>query len=122
MSKKLRISQIFTNLVNTAYLKFLSIERKLSLNLLFIFIGFLVGNLFGNFLLQFRKIINLDIGIILIILLLMEFLNFTIYLKKNRKFLFFFKNFKQINFFLNLNFFKIGTLLGFFIDAFKVGS
>lgn len=125
MNKKLRILKVFTNIINTFYFKFVKIENKLSLNLLFIFVGFLIGNLFGNFLLKIRQVINVDILIILIILLLMEFLNSSIYLRKNRNFLFFLKNsknVKKINLFLNLNFLKIGILLGFFIDAFKVGS
>nr|YP_009106480.1 hypothetical chloroplast RF20 [Geminella minor]AIT95298.1 hypothetical chloroplast RF20 [Geminella minor] len=125
MNKKIRIFEIVTNIMNFLFLKFLNIEKNLSLNLLYIFFGFLLGNLFGNFLVIFRQIIKLDIVLILIILFLMEFLNSIIYLKKSRKFLFFlntFQNLKKINVLLNLNFLKLGILLGFFIDAFKVGS
>nr|YP_009106324.1 hypothetical chloroplast RF20 [Interfilum terricola]AIT95142.1 hypothetical chloroplast RF20 [Interfilum terricola] len=125
MSKKIRILQLIINIINPVYFKFISIKKNLSLNLLFIFIGFLVGNLFGNFLIKIRQFLNLDILIILVILFLMEILNSTIYLKKNKNFLFFLKkatDFKEIKLFINLNYFKIGILLGFFIDAFKVGS
>ena len=62
----------------------------------------------------------------------MESLNFFLYKKKKNRF---FKVFQKISYFIygfekkqnqfvwkSLNFFKIGIMFGFFIDAFKVGS
>nr|YP_009519373.1 hypothetical protein Ycf20 [Pseudocodium devriesii]AYC65406.1 hypothetical protein Ycf20 [Pseudocodium devriesii] len=74
--------------------------------------GFLGGNLFGTFLNFLRSQIPWDGTILILILLLFEFFNFLIYTKKllNKKFLMIIKNI------------QIGVLLGFFIDAFKVGS
>nr|YP_009519642.1 hypothetical protein Ycf20 [Udotea flabellum]AYC65691.1 hypothetical protein Ycf20 [Udotea flabellum] len=76
------------------------------------YLGFLIGNLFGTFLNFLRNQVIWDGAILLIILLLFELLNFLIY---NKKFLnkYFQKIFKNV---------QLGILLGFFIDAFKVGS
>nr|YP_009519078.1 hypothetical protein Ycf20 [Callipsygma wilsonis]AYC65030.1 hypothetical protein Ycf20 [Callipsygma wilsonis] len=72
------------------------------------YLSFIFGSLFGTFLIFFRKNIIWD-GIILFLLILnFEYLNFLIYRKK-----------KYIKIFKNI---QIGLLIGFFIDAFKVGS
>ena len=84
------------------------------------YFGFVIGNLFGTFLNFLRNKIFWDGVILLITILFLELINFLIYNPKHfrkptfklnyRKILIFFKNF------------QIGTLFGFFIDAFKVGS
>ena len=70
---------------------FLDLERKssffkeiFSFALFTLFIGFLIGNLFGTFLNTIRSFIFWDGLIIFIILSVMEFLNFFLYRKKNR--------------------------------------
>lgn len=45
-----------------------------------------------------------------------------IFLKLNTLYTIFYKNIKKFFFIKTLNLFKVGILLGFFIDAFKVGS
>ena len=92
-----------------------------------LFFGFLVGNLFGTSLNTIRSFISWDGFIISLILFSMEFLNSVLYksfLKEKEKLtqlypspsLLLFLNWKSINIL------KIGVNLGFFIDAFKVGS
>jgi len=70
---------------------FLDLERKssffkeiFSFALFTLFVGFLIGNLFGTFLNTIRSFIFWDGLIIFIILSVMEFLNFFLYRKKNR--------------------------------------
>ena len=78
--------------------------------------GFFCGNLFGTFLTFFRQFTSWDGTIIALTILFIEsinYLNYTPYSKRKR----FLKTF-----FTFLNFYKIGLLLGFFTDAFKVGS
>nr|YP_009519437.1 hypothetical protein Ycf20 [Rhipiliopsis peltata]AYC65509.1 hypothetical protein Ycf20 [Rhipiliopsis peltata] len=76
------------------------------------YISFLIGNSFGTFLIFMRKKIIWDGAILILLILFFELLNSIIYKKKNwnKKLLIIFKNI------------QIGILLGFFIDAFKVGS
>ena len=94
------------------------ILKKQFLNsLIVLFFGFSFGNLFGTFISSIRNFNVWDGLIISLILLFCELVNYLLYQqnKRNSK--------KQINEFYNLlNSFKIGLLLGFFIDAFKVGS
>ena len=76
------------------------------------YFGFLIGNLFGTFLRFLRNQFLWDGTVLLIILILFEILNFLI---SNKTFInqFCKKILKNIQF---------GIFLGFFIDAFKVGS
>ena len=127
----------------------IQIQTKISIfqnivifSLFSLFLGFVMGNLFGTFLNTFRNLLKWDGLIISMTILIIEFINYLNYkkkavnliLKKNsntlvneRPFetLFTLVNKKmktKLNFIKFLNFYKIGLLLGFFIDAFKVGS
>lgn len=118
-------------------------------SLFFLFLGFVFGNLFGTFLIFFRSLLNWDGLIISSTILIIEFINYLNYKKQfkqpfqihpsNSKAAFvFFKSFskpkfkttlsnsikskKNFRFIKIINFCKTGLLLGFFIDAFKVGS
>jgi uncharacterized membrane protein len=91
------------------------IRQKLFLFLLNILIGIFCGSIFGTFLPIFRSLFPWDILIIIIIIIFSEFINILIYTKKNNAI-------TKIFFIEYINWFKIGLLLGFFIDAFKVGS
>ena len=82
------------------------------------YLGFLIGNLFGTFLNFLRNKIIWDGIILLIIILFFEFINFIIYKKKN----FITSIFQNKKLLIILKNLQIGILLGFFIDAFKVGS
>ena len=100
-------------------------KEVFSFALFTLFVGFLIGNLFGTFLNTIRYFIFWDGLIIFIILSIMELLNFILYNKAKR----FFVIFQKISYYPNnqiiwksLNYFKIGIMFGFFIDAFKVGS
>lgn len=125
----------FLKLLNSFYFnilnKFKFIEKYFVIYIFLLLFGFICGNLFGTFLIFFRFYTNWDGLIIILTILIIEFINFISYIKSlkyrkfNRFFLkiyknkFFFLLFKNLKF---LNFYKMGLLLGFFIDAFKVGS
>jgi hypothetical protein len=158
-------------------------QKNVIFSVFSLFLGFVCGNLFGTFLIFFRRFLNWDVLIITTTILIVEFINYLNYKDKKRVIS---KNFtwnatrwhqyfrsrktkwrveiskifstsqsrlspleskffinetscrntsnsafldqkiyeikKKINFIKILNFYKIGLLLGFFIDAFKVGS
>lgn len=100
-------------------IKFINIKiKKLKKNflsfLLFFFLGFFIGNLFGTFV-EYIKFINVSNSLLILLLIISnEFINFCVYSKKKPRYKFNLYNF--------LNAFKIGTLLGFFVDSYKVGS
>lgn len=148
------------------------IERKVnglnkffSITLFCLFLGFVLGNLFGTFLVGFRNVFPWDGFIIFSILGFIELVNYGIYQPRGeRNFLsrseslltkgeersepsvspFSRSRFREATpsvmrsntfserrkgrrgwstlVWKTFNFFKIGLLLGFFIDAFKVGS
>jgi hypothetical protein len=85
--------------------------------------GFLVGNIFGTFLNTLRFFFIWDGFIIFILIGLLEIVNYTVYRvihygdysAKNRVL-------SQKIMVRFINFFKIGLMIGFFVDAFKVGS
>ena len=86
--------------------------------LFFLFFGFFLGNLFGTLVDSIRKLNVADSFLILVLIFIIEYINFIVYNKNNKKSNFQFK----ITLYNFLNVFKIGILLGFFIDSFKVGS
>jgi len=105
--------------------KFLVFQTSFSSAIFFLFIGFLCGNLFGTFLSWIRTIIPWDGLIVLTLIFFIEVISYIRYHKGGRSFLilwtFPFYYQKRI-LWKSLNFLKIGLMLGFFIDAFKVGS
>ena len=99
----------------------------------FLFSGFLTGNLFGTFLNGIRTILPWDGFIIVSFLFFVEIISYIRYHIKGRFFLILWKfpplgggttpfSYQKQIFWKNFNFLKIGLMLGFFIDAFKVGS
>ena len=117
--------------------KFFFFKEVFSFALFTLFVGFLIGNLFGTFLNTIRYFIFWDGLIIFIILSIMELLNFILYNKAKRLFVIS----QKISYYpmrsqaahtasaannqiiwKSLNYLKIGIMFGFFIDAFKVGS
>ena len=87
-------------------------------------IGFLLGNLFGTFLNTMREFIPWDGIIVFILLGILETVNYNVYHNKDRAFFFFVLHPKTLKreFWKSFNFLKIGCMMGFFVDAFKVGS
>ena len=125
----------FLKLLNSFYFnilnKFKLIEKYFIIYIFLLLLGFICGNLFGTFLIFFRFYTNWDGLIIILTILIIEFINFITYGKsfKYHKLNNFFSKIYKKNFFFLLfknfkflNFYKMGLLLGFFIDAFKVGS
>ncbi len=112
-----RLNQI----INFFDQKFSKLKKNFLSLLLALFIGFFFGNLFGT-LIDFIKNLNIPTSLLIFILIIFnEFINFILYNKEIRfesQIHFYFKT-KLYNL---LNAFKIGVLLGFFIDSFKVGS
>nr|ARQ82194.1 hypothetical protein [Avrainvillea mazei] len=110
----MRKSELNTKL-NLFRLKTLKKNKKflilLEKSLLSLYFGFFIGNFFGAFLTILRQFGLWDGISILIFILFAEFCNSIIY--KTTKSNIFIKILKNI---------KIGLLIGFFIDAFKVGS
>ena len=113
--------------------------------LFLLLIGFLVGNLFGTFLNTIRKYITWDGIIVFFIIGIIEISNYNVYhnktaqLPNDRELLLlqevrlynkrisltkqsFVKQSRVKTFWKFFNFFKIGLMVGFFVDAFKVGS
>jgi hypothetical protein len=120
-------------------------KTYLTRSVFFFFLGFMCGNLFGTFLVFFRQWIIWDGFLILLTILFIElihYLNFYVF-KSNDDFKLYdtqyqsSSNMNTLNrprprpifdwFHLKigvrlLNFYKLGLLFGFFVDAFKVGS
>ena len=109
-----KLSQFFKFIA----LKFVKLKEGFLSFLILLFIGFFFGNLFGTVVDSIRKFNIADSFLIFIILLFNEFINFNIYSRykseRNTKI-----RPKNLSF---LNAFKVGFLLGIFIDSFKVGS
>lgn len=87
--------------------------------------GFLLANIFGTFLEGLRNVVAWDGFVILSILLFVETTNYFTYHSSNDRSLqrvptTFAANKEQVC--RVVNSFKIGLLLGFFVEAFKVGS
>jgi hypothetical protein len=104
----------------------LEIERKvagltpfLSATLFFLFLGFVAGNLFGTFLAGLRPILRWDGYIILSVLGFIEITNYGFY---DPSLDIPFLPSRGAPIWKMCQFFKIGLMLGFFVDAFKVGS
>ena len=96
-------------------------SRYLQNNLIFLLfvllVGFLSGNLFGTVLTFIRGFIIWDGFIIATLLIVIEFTSYISYKPRHSKY------FRASYFTLKaINFFKVGFMIGFFVDAFKVGS
>lgn len=104
----------FNNIIKYLNTKIIKLKRNLLFLLFSLFFGFLIGNLFGTLVENIKFIYLGNTLLIIIIILITEFINFFSYNNKNSLHIF-----KLYTF---LNTFKIGILLGFFIDSYKVGS
>ena len=105
--------------------KFSFFQMSFSSAIFFLFSGFLGGNLFGTFLNGIRILIPWDGFIVALFLFFVELISYIRYHTEGRFFLVLWKfpfSYQKRIFWKNLNFLKIGLMLGFFIDAFKVGS
>jgi hypothetical protein len=97
--------------LNQPYFAF---QKRFVQSLLFLFLGFMTGSTFGTFLGYIRPIVVWDGAIIFALLIAAEKIGKWVYQKTQTN------NKTQITKFVNC--LKIGLFLGFFIDAFKVGS
>ena len=120
-----RIVRFLLPFLSKMYNRFFSFQKHFSIEIFSLFFGFLFGNLFGTFLQTIRQFFGWDGFIVFGVLLFIEILSYIIYHRDDRSFLFLWKFplfFKKLLFWRSLNAFKLGLMLGFFIDAFKVGS
>ena len=81
-------------------------------------IGFLSGNLFGTVLTPLRECIVWDGFIIACLIAVIEMISYFSYNPARYRL----KISMRWKICKNLNIFKIGIMIGFFVDAFKVGS
>ena len=103
--------------------KSLFLQKSFPSILALLLLGFLVGNVFGTFLNTLRFFFIWDGFIIFILIGVLEILSYTAYHAKNRSFIFLISpKIVRNAFWQFINFFKIGLMIGFFVDAFKVGS
>lgn len=125
MKSETRLSIFFRTLFLKLKEKLLFFQTSFSSSIFFLFLGFLVGNLFGTFLNAIRAVLYWDGFIVLLLLFFIEIVSYITYHKEGRTFFLFWRFpfiYQKRLFWKCFNFFKIGLLLGFFIDAFKVGS
>lgn len=100
--------------------KFCFLQSTFSLILFFLVFGFFVGNFFGTFLFLLRNFFVWDGFLIIFLIFTFEFINYCTYHQISNKF---FMKSSHSRFYIKLsNYFKIGFIFGFFVDAFKVGS
>lgn len=97
--------------------RFQYLKDNFILKLAALLVGFLSGNLFGTVLLFVRNFIVWDGFIIAVLLIVFEIASYMAY--KVRHF-YLLQRFSSI--IKAIHFFKVGIMIGFFIDAFKVGS
>ena len=105
-------------------------QKSFAAVLFALFVGFLVANIFGTFLSALRSFAIWDGFVIFGLVLFVELISYAIYHNGERQFMgissFQFTKDKTLFWRLPVaritNNFKIGFLLGFFVEAFKVGS
>ena len=119
-----RISNRIFQYSSIAKYKFLYLQKHFATMFCLLLMGFVIGNIFGTFLSLIRNFIVWDGLLIICFLFIFEIFNYAIYHSKERVFAFFLIYPGIINktIWRFANFFKIGLMIGFFIDAFKVGS
>jgi hypothetical protein len=139
------LERFINNWCDQFHTKMWLFKTYLTRSVFFFFLGFMCGNLFGTFLVFFRQWIIWDGFVILLTILFIElihYLNFYVF-KSDYDFKLYDtqyqppSNINTLNKSINrplfdqfhfkigirlLNFYKLGLLFGFFIDAFKVGS
>jgi hypothetical protein len=110
-----RLFKIITQIIFNIKRQFVKFQGQFTTNILYLFIGFITGSAFGTFFLSFIRLSGLwDGAIIFLLLLWFEQIGRRVYKPTyNRK-----ENYRL----KLINCWKTGVILGFFIDAFKVGS
>jgi hypothetical protein len=112
---KSKLNTFVSQYIGSLQDKSLFLRKNFPSMLALLLLGFLVGNVFGTFLNTLRFFFLWDGFIIFILIGLLEILNYNVYHAKNRMV----SPRIVVQF---INFFKIGLMIGFFVDAFKVGS
>lgn len=126
MNSETRLSSVFQQSIRYVREQVRSFQRQFSPVIFFFFFGFLLGNLFGTLLPAIRTHLWWDGWLLLLLLFVIELISYKRYHRMGRPFLTFYSNTNwktpRSIYVEYMNVFKIGLLIGFFIDAFKVGS
>lgn len=107
-----RLVQIIRQIIFQLKRRFSSFRNFFTESFFFLVFGFFSGNFFGTFLSSIREVLPWDGFIIIVLLGGSEVISANLLKQSGTPSLFL----------RSLNSWKIGVLLGFFIDAFKVGS
>lgn len=108
-----RLFKIITQIIFNIKRQFIKFQAQFTTNILYLFIGFITGSAFGTFFLSFIRLSGLwDGAIIFLLLVWFEQIGKRVYQP----------TYKQKEALKLINCWKTGVILGFFIDAFKVGS
>lgn len=108
-----RLFKIITQIIFNIKRQFIKFQAQFTTNILYLFIGFITGSAFGTFFLSFIRLSGLwDGAIIFLLLVWFEQIGKRVYQP----------TYKQKETLKLINCWKTGVILGFFIDAFKVGS
>ena len=110
----------FNKILQFVNQKFINLKTNFLSFVFLLFLGFFFGNLFGTLVDPIRQLKVADSLLIAILISVNELFNFIIYSGNKAKLRYKFI-LKPLTYSF-LNAFKVGILLGFFLDAFKVGS
>nr|YP_010455900.1 hypothetical chloroplast RF20 [Tetraselmis marina]YP_010455909.1 hypothetical chloroplast RF20 [Tetraselmis marina]UUA64576.1 hypothetical chloroplast RF20 [Tetraselmis marina]UUA64585.1 hypothetical chloroplast RF20 [Tetraselmis marina] len=110
-----QLFKIVTQILFNTKRQFRQFQGQFTVNILYLFIGFITGSTFGTFFLSFIRLFGLWDGVI-ICFLLVWFEQIGKYVYKSSLY------YKETKYLKLINCWKTGLILGFFIDAFKVGS
>lgn len=117
MNIQTRLGKLIEIIFSFTWSKLFFFGQNFSIAIFCLFLGFLSGTLFGTFLPFLRIFLPWDGLILLVLLFLIEVINYSLYHETGGPAIWYKSKGLKI-----LNFYKIGLLLGFFIDGFKVGS
>ena len=83
MNSNTKFLKFLNKLTTQSQKKFLVFENNFPISIFFLFFGFICGNLFGTLLNFFRNYTNWDGAIITVTILIIEFINYLNYTKKD---------------------------------------
>jgi hypothetical protein len=120
---------VFQNSIGYFRKQVKSFQQQFAPSIFFFFFGFLLGNLFGTLLPAIRTHLWWDGWLLILLLFVIELISYKRYHRVGRPFLAIYSNKQSQGYPASknktseyMNVLKIGVLIGFFIDAFKVGS
>ena len=127
MILKSLLSIFVSRYIGSLRTKYFFLQKNFPGLLALLLFGFLLGNVFGTFLNTLRFFFFWDVFIIFLLVVLLEILNYNAYnvfsRPKGSVLSYAEQEVRSAKIVVQfINFFKIGLMIGFFVDAFKVGS